>query len=606
MRKQPSRLWHFLLLAICLSIPSCNGQNAVPISTIRTSSFGPLATFQSSVETGAAIYVAPDGSPRGKGTKKRPWDLQTALSQPDGIKPGDTIYLRGGTYNGKFTSKLAGSESSPITVRSYPGEWAKIDGYVTTAATSSVPGGANGTDALFTVADGSKFKEGDQITIRDEQFYVRSSNNNTVTAIHGWNGTPTSSHPSGSLVVLGGNQLEINGAYTIYRDFEITNSDPVRSSPTPNSQNAPDLRGEGVFHAGPRTKLINLVIHDCQEGIFTNQAAVDSEIYGCIIYNNGYVAGGAANGHGIYVINDQPSKRIIDSICFNNFSIGIKSVSQNGDSKYIHHEGDVVFNNGSVTEKESGVRHPGIFVGANNGTADQNTITRCFFYQPVGAVGGNARIGFSGTNGSLVFTENFVMGGAQALDISNCEGLTVFGNTFYITDLNPQSQSNAFLVLYASLAGASVNWDNNSYYNGRTVSNANAFYIDFSNSQGFSDWRSKSGFDANSNYSLGVISGLQVFVRPNQYDANRAHIIVYNWDRADVAKVDVSEFLQRGQRYEVRNVQNFFGPPALSGKYKGKPLKLPMSGLSVASPIGYDYTPAHTGPEFNTFVLIRN
>ena len=61
-----------------------------------------------------------------------PWDLQTALSQPSSVVPGDTIWLRGGVYrapssNG-FDSKLNGTAGSPIIVRNYNGERATIDG----------------------------------------------------------------------------------------------------------------------------------------------------------------------------------------------------------------------------------------------------------------------------------------------------------------------------------------------------------------------------------------------------------------------------------------------------------------------------------------------
>jgi hypothetical protein len=53
-------------------------------------------------------------------------ELQAALRAAS-IRPGDTIYLRQGTYQGSFTSKLAGTAERPITIRSRPGEWAVID-----------------------------------------------------------------------------------------------------------------------------------------------------------------------------------------------------------------------------------------------------------------------------------------------------------------------------------------------------------------------------------------------------------------------------------------------------------------------------------------------
>ncbi len=83
--------------------------------------------------TGAAagaadFYAAPNGSPSGNGSFGSPWDLQTALNQPSAVHPGDTIWLRGGTYTGIHTSYLNGTTTNPIIVRQYPGERATLDG----------------------------------------------------------------------------------------------------------------------------------------------------------------------------------------------------------------------------------------------------------------------------------------------------------------------------------------------------------------------------------------------------------------------------------------------------------------------------------------------
>ncbi|HEX5439231.1 MAG TPA: Ig-like domain-containing protein, partial [Gemmatimonadaceae bacterium] len=53
-------------------------------------------------------YVAVDGSSGGDGSQGRPWDLRTALAQPGAVGAGDTIWVRGGTYRGCFTSQLSG------------------------------------------------------------------------------------------------------------------------------------------------------------------------------------------------------------------------------------------------------------------------------------------------------------------------------------------------------------------------------------------------------------------------------------------------------------------------------------------------------------------
>ena len=80
------------------------------------------------------FYASPSGSASGDGTIGKPWSLTKALSQPAGVQPGDTIWLRGGTYAGgagwnySFSCGLNGSPGAPITVAQYPGERAKLDG----------------------------------------------------------------------------------------------------------------------------------------------------------------------------------------------------------------------------------------------------------------------------------------------------------------------------------------------------------------------------------------------------------------------------------------------------------------------------------------------
>ena len=57
----------------------------------------------------------------GRAAFGNPWRLQTALDQPASVHPGDTIWLRGGTYTGTYASTLNGTSSQPIIVRQYAG-----------------------------------------------------------------------------------------------------------------------------------------------------------------------------------------------------------------------------------------------------------------------------------------------------------------------------------------------------------------------------------------------------------------------------------------------------------------------------------------------------
>src|SRR5256885_10922407 len=68
-------------------------------------------------------YVTTSGNGGGDGSSGAPWDLQTALDGANGtIHPGDTVWVRGGTYLAPFTSSLTGTSSASVIVRAYPGE----------------------------------------------------------------------------------------------------------------------------------------------------------------------------------------------------------------------------------------------------------------------------------------------------------------------------------------------------------------------------------------------------------------------------------------------------------------------------------------------------
>jgi len=115
----------------------------------------------------ARFYAAPGGTPGGDGSRGRPWDLTTALGGARGaVQPGDTIWLRGGVYTGRFDGALTGTSAAPIVVRQYPGERATIDGNLHVHGAYAVYWGfeitqsnplANANDALETYGPNCKF-----------------------------------------------------------------------------------------------------------------------------------------------------------------------------------------------------------------------------------------------------------------------------------------------------------------------------------------------------------------------------------------------------------------------------------------------------------------
>ena len=430
-------------------------------------------------------YASPSGRPSGNGSIGNPWDLQTALSQPPSVHPGDTIWLRGGTYSGIYSSFLTGTASAPIIVRQVPGERATLDG------------GTANTAVLLTV----------------------------------W------------------------GAYTWFWGFEVMSSSLDRFSNDPSSYPT-DLNRpyEGIANAqqpgsGVGTKFINLVVHDLGQGFGFWQDATDAEINGCLIYYNGWDAPDRGHGHGIYTQNQTGTKTIKDNIIFANFSHGIHAYgSGSAHLNNIWAEGNILFQSGVLSAVEGGRN---LLIGGESGNVAQSpTVASNFLYRSSGGVTNSSDfdLGYSGGCANPRVTNNYIADNTQFV---NCSDITMTGNTFY-----------------GAIGGFSpASFPSNTYFSQRPT-------------------------------------GTLVFVRPNQYEPGRANIAVYNWDNQPTVSVDVSSVLAPGASFEIRNAQNFFGPPVLSGIYSGANLIVPMTGLAPALPYGVS-APSLTGPTFNAFVLFQ-
>ena len=117
-------------------------------------------------------------------------------------------------------------------------------------------------------------------------------------------------------------------------------------------------------------------------------------------------------------------------------------------------------------------------------------------------------------------------------------------------------------------------------------------------------WRNETGFDQNSSITTSSPSGVDVIVRPNEYETQRAHIIIYNWEGANSVSVDVSRVgLQIGQKYVLHNTQNCINEK-IEGTYDGKPINIPMTGWTVAIPTGWNEPlEPSTFPQFGVFLL---
>lgn len=80
----------------------------------------------SATAKGNVYYVAKNGSDGNPGTEGRPW--QTIQKAAASLHPGDTVYIRGGTYSEQVIFSKSGTPGNFIKFTAYPGELVVIDG----------------------------------------------------------------------------------------------------------------------------------------------------------------------------------------------------------------------------------------------------------------------------------------------------------------------------------------------------------------------------------------------------------------------------------------------------------------------------------------------
>ncbi|WP_254510010.1 hypothetical protein [Anatilimnocola floriformis] len=137
----------FCLIALLLLADSAVSVGAEFASHAPTRPL-PAASDRTRDEGPGKFVDAAKGDDAAAGTETAPWKtLQHAVRQ---LKPGDTLYLRGGRYYEHVIVELQGTAAQPITIRSYPNELATIDGGLReffespAMAWETVEGGAKG------------------------------------------------------------------------------------------------------------------------------------------------------------------------------------------------------------------------------------------------------------------------------------------------------------------------------------------------------------------------------------------------------------------------------------------------------------------------------
>ena len=338
--------------------------------------------------------------------------------------------------------------------------------------------------------------------------------------------------------------LSVRGADTWYWGFEVTDTTTQRV--TANFAADPK-RATSIDVTGARTRFINLVVHDGLQGFGFWSSAVNAEISGTIIQNVGVEAPDRGHGHHIYVQNETAWKRIVDNILLHSFSFGIHAYTAGSRVDYLHMEGNTIVGAGLLSAT-SGAK-ANIVTGGGDGADFTRALNNVSYFPSL--TGRGLDLDYVTACTSPEIRGNYVVAGTP-INVARCSNVTMTGNTFY-----------------GSTGSLATQFPNNTYHATRPT-------------------------------------GVRTFVRPNAYEPGRANVTVVNWDRAASVAVDLSAAaLAVGTSFEIRDAQNFYAAPVVTGTYSGGPVTVPMTGLTAARPVGNaPIVPAHTAPEFGVFVVL--
>jgi len=398
----------------------------------------------------------------------------------------------------------------------------------------------------------------------------------------------------GERVIIDGS-LAIDGSYTHWYNIEKTQTGVGRWSDEEGSNPVTLDKGNIVF-TGVGVKLINWIVYDqVGDGIGWWAASSGAELYGCVIFNNGWLSTDRGHGHSIYTQNNtaNAAKSIKHCILAQEFGSNSSNLSLYGSAGELSHyvidgmiaiTGRTLLGGGEpltdVLVKNSHVYGEMQF-GYSNIENNEFTLQDSIVVNPVA----NA----------------FRMMSIKTANITNC----ILANV----ETSPAPLgSDVIVYTYDRLAAGYLEFigtGNNYHYTGTEEKQFIYNHPEATSLKTFAEWQTLTGSDADSTYSTSAPAD-SVHVIPNEYDANKGIIVVWNHTGADSVNVDLTGLLASGDTYRLRSAINYFGDVATGTVGAGDVIAVDMRAISHSVAIPRDWETAlidTTFPKFGCFVI---
>ena len=531
----------------------------------------------------AIRYASPTGSAANSGAIDSPWTFAHACSAGI-LAAGDTLYLRGGTYVGPFTSDITGSVGNYVTVRAYNKERVIFDG----PAPLVIPPSLATQWTLQLTADGVGafiyHKTGSYVEYRDLEF------------MWSYDQRPPC--------------MSFNSRYR-YAGFVIRDV-------------------EEVSNVGIR--LINCVFHDLGTALELYTSAEDTLVYGCLFYNNGYddpafrgCSGGCQDGtgHDIYVQNLTPSTKIFrDCICCNGYGVGYHGYADNAKVDNLSFVGCVAINKGINNIKGNIRASFSVFISGD--AVKALVLDKCYSYHPLNKAGGAGIQAYGQSiNENLAMTDCVFVGSKNLAIVPKYNTtISLQRNRFFgalpngTPDILTGTGTNKQRHIRAGTFPGGGTFVDNQYFNYSYTTEAFE-YEGSGRHNSYPLWQTQTapvGGESGSMFITTPPTGKWIYVRQNEYESKRAMIVIYNFDQHATVMVDVNSLagatvLADGDSYIIRNAQNIFGPPVKEGTYRtaSPSIEIPVEGLAAAPLIGQPWDVDHEETpktkQFNVFII---
>lgn len=494
----------------------------------------------------ATYYVSTNGTSGGTGAIASTWDLQTAFNKTGTLVAGDLVWIRGGNY----THTPQGTNNPP--------------GYIFTVAVA----GNSSSPITF------RAYPNERASI-DGSAYPGSGANTRQT-------------------------INIPNNYVTFQDLEIYSSSTEARVSGTDASFPPDItRSDGPYAQGTGIKFINCIVHDLTSGLssFGNNSKGD-EFYGNLVSNNGWQGTPHVHGHGLYM-QGPVSNGGLTKLVKRNILVGAydKNAQIYGSSTSEIAHFNITEN--AVVGQE--FVHGGFLVGSRNGGATDRIQDITFN----GNFGYGADLNLYYQQDDLAYKDMICVNNYFYLcfwQISSWKTATITNNVFIAPG------NSAIVSIWPNTGAVVLPWamDRNSY----TIPTltAAAFSVQGEGARNFTNWKTRTAFDANSTIGTAVPAGTNyVILQDNAYDTNRAQVIVYNWTLGNSITLNLAAMnWGQGSSVVVHNAQDYYGDAPSQTISLGNTISLDMQAASHTVAVPFGDTVAlvpKTFPNFGVFIL---